>query len=133
MIKLLLPLACLVLLAAASIAADSAARGAAAPAAKPEEVRAVMFLVTVDKNSGVWTHAQVIGGYKDHDACTRAVSMARAAALSDLAANDIPIFLCPTIDPAKIQAQQKSGDDSEDAAPPQRRRDIGPLSTTISL
>ncbi len=125
------------------MAADSAAGAAGVQAAKPEEVRAVMFFVTVDKNTGIWTHAQVIGGYKDNDACRRAVPNVKAAASSSLAATDIPIFLCPTIDSAMIKAQQKSeqqrnqedsnAEDSEAPALPLLRGDVRPPLSTNNL
>jgi hypothetical protein len=132
MMKSFLALTCVAVLSADSIAAHSVASGTRLQAAKPEEIRAVMFFVTVDKRTGVWTHAQVIGGYKDHDDCTRAVSIIRAAAASNLAATDVPIFLCPTIDSANTGAQQNS-DGKTRPGTPQPRDDIGLPSSSYNL
>lgn len=88
-------------------AAEAAAQPQVAMApVDPSEVHAVMIEVTIDRNTLVWTHAQIIGGYKDHDACIRGVLFAAAATSSELGENDIPVFLCPEITIESIKEWQ---------------------------
>jgi len=93
---------------AAAEAADKTAAEEASPqaATSPDQVHAVMFEVTIDRYTGVWTHAQVIGGYKDNAACTRAVLPVAAVTSGDLGQNDIPVFLCPDIDLKSVKDWQ---------------------------
>jgi hypothetical protein len=74
--------------------------------AKPEDVHQVMFLVTINTETGVWTHAQVIGGFKDNEACQHAAPMAGTIAGGDLGPNETPIILCPRIDIEKLKGNQ---------------------------
>jgi len=86
--------------------------------AKPEEVHVIMFYVTVDREDGHYTHAQVVGGYKDHESCQRAVPAVGAATAADLAPTDIPIFLCPEINVEGIKREQGEATKRPDDAPP---------------
>jgi hypothetical protein len=86
--------------------------------ALPEEVHAIMFYVTIDRADGHYTHAQVVGGYKDHDACTRAVAVVGAATAADLAPTDIPVFLCPEINVDGIKKEQEDAAKRPDDKPP---------------
>jgi hypothetical protein len=105
-----------ILLSVFWMVADSTAVGVPPPqAAGPEDVRAVMFLVTIDRKTGVWTHAQVIGGYRDRDACTRSMATARAVASPNLAPGDVPIFFCPNIDSRMVEGEINE-DDSDSPA-----------------
>lgn len=99
------------------VAAFALSALAADAPAKPSEVHAVLFYVTVDRETGVWTHAQVIGGYADHEACIHAVPIVGAATSADLSPGDIPVFLCPEIDVEGIKKQTEP----EPAAPLQNR------------
>jgi hypothetical protein len=97
-------------LAAAKAAFEAANPQVAMAPVDPSEVHAVMFEVTISADTGVWTHAQVIGGYKDHDSCVRGIFFAAAATSDDLAIGDIPVFLCPQINIESIKEwQEKPG------------------------
>ena len=72
--------------------------GATPPVAvAPDQVHAVMFEITISRSTGVWTHAQVIGGYANHEACVRAAPMVEGAISGQLEADDIAVILCPDI------------------------------------
>jgi hypothetical protein len=112
----------LLLLSSAALAAASPQPEVPTPkAADPSDVRAVMFYVTIDRSTGVWTHAQVVGGYKDHDDCTRAVSLVGAATASDLGPSDIPIFLCPELDVDGIVKKQDAATPEAPQVPLKKR------------
>jgi hypothetical protein len=69
-----------------------------APVAVPsDQVRAVMFEITISRSTGIWTHAQVIGGYPSHEACLRAAMVVEGAIAGQLDPDDIAVVLCPDI------------------------------------
>jgi hypothetical protein len=65
----------------------------------PDGVHQVMILVTINKETGVMTHAQVVGGFADNDACTHAAPGAATIVSADpnFDPNDVPIVLCPNV------------------------------------
>jgi hypothetical protein len=99
-------------------------------AADPSEVTAVMFYITISRKDGHWTHAQVIGGYKDHDDCMRAVPMVGAATSGDLSPDDVPVFLCPEVDVEGILKKQAEPELAPSDPTPLRQRTETPSSDT---
>ena len=85
--------------------------------ADPKDVGAIMFYVTIDKTDGHYTHAQVVGGYKDHDDCIHAIPIVGAATAPDLAPTDIPVFLCPVVDVEGILKKQAEPEAPHDPTP----------------
>ena len=65
----------------------------------PDAVHQVMILVTINRLTGVMTHAQVVGGFADNDACTHAAPGAATIASRDpqFDPDDVPIVLCPRV------------------------------------
>jgi hypothetical protein len=99
----------LIVLAALLLPAFDFAADAPIPSS-PDEIHQVMFLVTINLKTGVWTHSQVIGGYKDHDTCIHFAPMAGSIASTDLGPDELPIVLCPLIDIDGIKKHQSEAD-----------------------
>ena len=65
----------------------------------PDAVHQLMILITINRSTGVLTHAPVVGGFADNDACTQAApGVATIAGLDpEFDPNDVPIVLCPRV------------------------------------